>query len=116
MWFAEMLTRRVHKKLACKQHASGRSHAQAVCIALARIIYIRCVYGNFGREITKYTVIFGACIPFWPILRKSTTERAPHNHILTPLCAHACTLYMHREWRVQLVSERLKGMSIHRNN
>jgi len=27
------------------------------CIGLAKTIYIRCIYGNFGREITKYTVI-----------------------------------------------------------
>jgi len=25
-------------------------------IGLARTIYIRCIYGVFGREITKYTV------------------------------------------------------------
>jgi hypothetical protein len=35
---------------------------------LARTIYIRCVYGIFGREITKYTVIYGAYIRFWPTL------------------------------------------------
>jgi len=28
-------------------------------IGLARTIYIRCIYGMFGREITKYTVIYG---------------------------------------------------------
>jgi hypothetical protein len=26
------------------------------------------MYGNFGREITKYTVIYGAYIRFWPTL------------------------------------------------
>jgi hypothetical protein len=31
-------------------------------------IYIRCIYGNLGREITKYTVIYGAYIRFWPTL------------------------------------------------
>ena len=29
------------------------------CIGLARTIYIRCIYGIFGREIIKYTVIHG---------------------------------------------------------
>jgi len=29
-------------------------------------IYIRCIYGIFGREITVYTVIYGAYIRFWP--------------------------------------------------
>jgi len=31
-------------------------------------IYIRCIYGKFGREITKYTFIYGAYIRFWPTL------------------------------------------------
>jgi len=35
---------------------------------LDRTIYIRCVYGNFGREITIYTVIYGVYIRFWPTL------------------------------------------------
>ena len=34
-------------------------------VGLARTIYIRCIHGNFGREITKYTVIYGAYIRFW---------------------------------------------------
>ena len=37
-------------------------------VGLARTIYIRCIYGNFGREITKYTVIYGVYIQFWPTL------------------------------------------------
>jgi hypothetical protein len=37
-------------------------------IGLARTIYIRCIYGIFGREITKYTVIYGVYIRFWPTL------------------------------------------------
>jgi hypothetical protein len=30
--------------------------------------YIRCIYSIFGRELTKYTVIYGAYIRFWPTL------------------------------------------------
>ena len=37
-----------------------------VFVGLARTIYIRCAYGIFGREITVYTVIYGAYIWFWP--------------------------------------------------
>jgi hypothetical protein len=33
---------------------------------MARIMYIRCIYGISGREITEYTVIYGAYIRFWP--------------------------------------------------
>ena len=39
-----------------------------MCVELARTIYIRCMYGTFGREITKYTVIYGVYIRFWPTL------------------------------------------------
>jgi len=38
------------------------------CIWLARTIYIRCIYGIYGWEITKYTVIYGVYIQFWPTL------------------------------------------------
>jgi len=38
------------------------------CVGLARNIYIRFTYGIFGREITKYTVIYGVHIRFWPTL------------------------------------------------
>ena len=38
-------------------------------VGLARTIYIRCVYGIFGRETTKYTVIYGVYIQFRPTLR-----------------------------------------------
>jgi len=41
----------------------------AVCIpcvyvGLARTINIRCIYGNFGREFTRYTVMYGVYIQF----------------------------------------------------
>jgi len=36
-----------------------------VSVGLARTIYIRCIYGVFGREITKYTVyIYGSGQPY----------------------------------------------------
>jgi len=43
-------------------------HVYAVYVGLARTIYIRCIYGIFGREITKFTVIYGVYIRFWPTL------------------------------------------------
>jgi hypothetical protein len=42
------------------------------------ILYIRWVYGNFGREITKYTVIYGAYIRFWPALLINIMSAASH--------------------------------------
>ena len=40
-----------------------------VCVGLARTIYIRCIYGNYGREITKYMLIYGVDTHLWPTLR-----------------------------------------------
>jgi len=37
-------------------------------IGLARTIYIRCTYGIFGLEITKYTVYIYEYTRFWPTL------------------------------------------------
>ena len=38
------------------------------CVRLARTIYIRCIYGNSGRDFNSYTVIYGVYIRSWPIL------------------------------------------------
>ena len=35
---------------------------------MASTLHIRCIYGIFGRKITKYTVIYGVYIRFWPTL------------------------------------------------
>jgi len=37
-------------------------------VGLAKNVYIRCMSGTFGREITKYTVMYGVYIRFWPTL------------------------------------------------
>jgi len=37
-------------------------------LGLARTIYIRCIHGVFGREATKYTVIYGVCIYGYTVL------------------------------------------------
>ena len=44
------------------------THMDPSCLGLARTIYIQCVYGIFGREITKYMVIYGVHTRFWPTL------------------------------------------------
>jgi hypothetical protein len=38
------------------------------CVGLARNIYVRFIYGIFGRKITEYTVIYCVYIRFWPAL------------------------------------------------
>jgi hypothetical protein len=55
-------------------------------IALARTIYIRCIYGIFGRGITNYTVIHGAYIRSWPTLHIQT-----HKYIYIYICIYAYT-------------------------
>ena len=37
-------------------------------------INIRCIYGIFGREITKYTVTYGVYIRFWPTLQVTVVD------------------------------------------
>jgi len=69
LWPPEVLALKVknwaeHFVPMCK-----RSFVSCRWIGFARIIYIRCVYGIVGREITKYTVIYGAYIRFWPTLQ-----------------------------------------------
>jgi len=55
-------------------HITGAHIAAIVslCLHMHRVgqthIYIRCIYGIFGREFTKYTVIYGVYIQFWPTL------------------------------------------------
>jgi hypothetical protein len=47
---------------------NAEAEVSATYIVLARTIYIRFIYGIFGREITKYTVMYGVYIRFWPTL------------------------------------------------
>ena len=52
---------------------SRREPITNLLLGLARTIYIRCIYGMFGREIIKYTVIYGVYIRFWPTLQMCCT-------------------------------------------
>ena len=45
-------------------------------VGLASTIHIRCIYGIFGREITKNTVIYGVYIRFCPTLATSSHSPA----------------------------------------
>jgi hypothetical protein len=56
--------RLLRPRVATKSGAQTHS----LCLGLARTIYIRFIYGFFGREITKYTAIYGVYIRFWPTL------------------------------------------------
>jgi len=65
-------------------------YMHARCVGLVRTIYIQCIHGILGREITKYTVIYGAYIRFWPTLttcvRFSHKFSHPHTGELYDVC------------------------------
>jgi hypothetical protein len=58
----------VSSRLMTFSALGGVPQLHKTSVGLARTIYIRCIYGNFGREITKYTVKYGVYIRFWPTL------------------------------------------------
>jgi hypothetical protein len=49
----------------------------SILFGLARTMYVRCIYGIFGREITKHMVMYGVCIQFWPTLHFAAFECTP---------------------------------------
>jgi len=42
--------------------------SNVISLGLARTIYTRFIHGILDMEITKYTVVYGADILFWPTL------------------------------------------------
>jgi hypothetical protein len=60
-----------------------------VGLARTTYIFIRCVYGISGREITKYTVIYGTYIRFWPTLINIREKRN------ATLCCVLDSLFLH---------------------
>jgi len=55
-------------------------------------IYIRCIYGVFGREFTKYTVIHVVYIRFWPTLHMTPYFMSSWGWSWSCTAAHAsCT-------------------------
>ena len=75
----------------------GGGHYHSV--GLARTLYIRCIYGIFGRETTKYTGIYSAYIRFWPTL----PQCAPQTW-LPPMPAVLVVLYHQRGTPLHLAS------------
>jgi hypothetical protein len=61
------------------------------CVGLARTINMRCIYGVLGREITKYTVIYGAYTQFWPSLTMWDADYLKKVISPRPTCA-MCTV------------------------
>ena len=66
----------------CFTHLKQPCATEVTCVGLAKTIYIQCMYGNFGREITKFTVIYGVYIRFWPTLHVCETQVDVSQHFL----------------------------------
>jgi len=48
--------------------------------------YIRCIYVNFGREVTIHTVIYRVHIRLWPTLHMRPAQlQTPATHLLTSM-------------------------------
>jgi len=78
----------------CSNKGQSVFWSSLILIGLARTIYIRFIYGIFGREITKYTVIYGVYIQFWPTLHINALSLvAPYPRNL------ACRQKRHKEHR-----------------
>jgi hypothetical protein len=56
-------------------------HCHEAAPGLARTVYIRYKYNSFGREITKYTVIYGVYIRFWPTLGSTQSNTQHFTHL-----------------------------------
>jgi len=61
-------------KMTTMPRLQRRRSQVCVCVSMCRVgqnhiyIYIRCIYGVFGRKITKCTVMYGVYTQFWPSL------------------------------------------------
>ena len=87
-------------------------------VGLARTINIRCIYGIFGREITKDTVIYGAYILLWPTLHfhkhHARSQSTKHTcSYLTMLVAIALSEY---SGRYLLFSKRTHTSTAHEDH
>jgi len=83
-------------------------------VGLARTTYVRCIYGDFGREVTKYTVIYGVYIRFWLTKKwdldaKFLAERCVHEVLAQLFIVHNHTVLRYayfsdivQTWAVQI--------------
>lgn len=74
---------------------------------LARTIHMRCIYSFFGRETTKFTVMYSVYIQLWPTLLVSKFQQACTYHPTRVLCTH----YMHDSGHSQQVSTNQTGLN-----
>ena len=56
----------VYVRFFWQGHHQIYGHIRRIYTVLANPRHIRCIYGLFGRDITKYTVIYGVYIRLWP--------------------------------------------------
>jgi hypothetical protein len=76
-WFFLSVEGTTGPRVAWLMHRVGQNH-----------LYIQCIYGNLGRKITKYTVVYGVFIRFWPTL---LMQHSSITHLRTrPFSLQAC--------------------------
>ena len=86
-------------------------------LGLATTIYIRFMYGTFGRKITKYTVIYGEYIRFWPTLHMTCDQVQPS---LIERCTTMCSepsasslgMHIHEKTSSQLLTRQPPRVSL----
>jgi hypothetical protein len=64
----------------CVEKAIEFVSEQYVGLAITTCIW--CIHGILGREITKYTVIYGAYIRFWPNPNNETIATTKRSKII----------------------------------
>jgi hypothetical protein len=66
---------------------------------LARTIHTRCIYGIFGRKVTKYTVTCINLVLAYPITHTQThTQTHTHTHTLAHTYTHTQKLFGRLVW------------------
>jgi len=88
-------------------------------IELARTMYIRYIYGNIGRKTTKYTVIYGIYIRFWPTPRIYTRNIWFWPILLMLVTAQKCQttkLLLNRRQECQTSKLLLNGLMTEKRN
>jgi len=85
-----------------------KTRAIRLYTGLARTIYIRSIYGIFGREITKYSVIYGVYIRFWPTLLIYTVDLHWRLNSIAEV-----RRYLHLHWWLNSIAEVRRYLHLH---
>jgi hypothetical protein len=75
--------------MECREQGITLKGLRGKYAGLARTLYIWCMYGIFGKEITEYTVIYNVYVQFWPTLEicagKAATATSKRKNLTSSL-------------------------------